>query len=212
MIWESIESSKLLLPPINIGSVRRCRVTVKAKKLGYKIYIILGNTKEYHALVGIVCEKGNLIYEGEEICFAETTIFSPIGNQIEIDIDKFVLISEGSLIYKGKNYGPELVSYINQTYLKIDLKETEISSFSDNLSEVQNKMCKTDCVICETGSVNFQKSNQLIKFCYDAKEYNSLVKEYNDLIEEYNQKIKDWYLFYYEIEKKMFGNVKIVER
>jgi hypothetical protein len=84
------------------------------KELGYETYIIFGDVEyEYHALVGVVCEDGNLNYQGKEICFIEATVPYPIGYEVEIDNKEYLKVSQGDKIFKGVNYGKQLSNQIN---------------------------------------------------------------------------------------------------
>lgn len=183
------------------------------KELNYTIYFILGKTtREYHALVGIECEKGNIIHQGKEICFIETTIFTPISSDIEITIDSLVLISNGTRIYKDKYYGNNLAELFDTTNKKTNEIKKELKKHEEEFINLQEKMCQTDCAICDNYQVDFSKTNRLIRSCKDAKEFNTLISKYNSLIQEYNNKIKEWYTLYYKLEKSMFENIEIVKR
>ena len=187
------------------------------KNLGYTSYIILGESDyEYHALVGIVCEDGNIKYDGKDICFIETTIYTPISSEVEIDIEDYIKTSEGEKIYQGVNYGEDLINLFEIKSLEVENIESQLDSIESDLIDVEGKMCKTDCVICEEGLfgaefINWDRS-AIISTCWDANRFNSLIKDYNNKIEDYNTLIEDWYKPYYDLEKLMFGNVELIER
>lgn len=171
------------------------------KELGYETYIIFGDVDyEYHAIVGVVCENGNIDYQGKEICFIETTTPYPIGFDEEIDNKEYLKVSEGEKIFKGTNYGKQISDQINSK-----IKESEdILEETDNLYyqliDLEDQMCETDCLSCGGGIV----IDSL--YCDDAYKYNRLVKEYNDIVEEYNPLIEDYYKKFYEIDKFLFDN------
>lgn len=176
------------------------------RNLNYTSYIILGNSEdEYHALVGVVCDKGNIIYEDNEICFIETTIFTPISSEIEINIEKYVRVSNGSIIYSGVNYGGGLIKYFESKTNESKKIESQLDSMELELINIYNEMCETDCTYCDDARIDPQ-------YCDDAYEYNYYVKKYNKIIENYNLLIENWYKIYYELEKSMFDNVELIER
>jgi hypothetical protein len=187
------------------------------RNLGYKTYIILGESDyEYHALVGVVCEDGNINYEGGNICLIETTIYTPISSEVEIEIEDYIKTSEGDKIYRGINYGKDLINLFEIKYLEVENIESQLDLIESNLIEIEGKMCKTDCVICEVGLfgrrfVHWDRSASIFS-CYDANRFNSLLKEYNNKIENYNFLIEDWYKPYYDLEGLMFWNVELIER
>jgi hypothetical protein len=187
------------------------------KNLNYTSYIILGESDyEYHALVGIVCEDGNIEYTGKDICFVETTIYTPISSEIEIDIEDYIQTSEGDKVYRGVNYGKDLINLFDTKYFEVENIESQLDSIESDLIEIEGKMCKTDCVVCEEGLfgvefVNWDKSASIFR-CYDANKFNSLLKGYNSNIDDYNLLVEDWYKSYYDLEKLMFGNVELIER
>ncbi|MFA5856237.1 MAG: hypothetical protein WC867_02695 [Candidatus Pacearchaeota archaeon] len=196
------------------------------KKLGYKSYIILGHVdKQYHALVGIDCKSGNIIENGSNICFIETTVFSPISESSDIDIEKIITVSSGNKIYSDVNYGNALVGKIeNQKNNSLEL-EYELETISSELKElrvemndIDSKICETDCAKCEKG-INQMVIKSYAGICDDADLFNQLAKDYNEKVSnhnikvrEYNQKVEEWYKIYYEIEKSMFGNIIMIER
>ena len=176
------------------------------RNLNYTSYIILGDTEsEYHALVGIGCNKGNVVYDGKEICFIETTIFAPINYEEEIDIEKYVLVSEGGKIYYGKNYGKELADSFEIKYSKIEEIESHLDLLEDELFDLDEKMCATDCSYCDPSLID-------PIYCDDAYEYNAYLREYNEIVGEYNILVEEWYHPYYDLEKLMFENVELLER
>ena len=187
------------------------------RNLGYTSYVILGESDyEYHALVGIVCEDGNTKYEGNDICFIETTIYTPITSEIEIEIEDYIKISDGNLVYRGVNYGNGLINLFETKYLEVENIESQLDSIESNLIEIEGEICKTDCVICGEGIfgkkfVDWDRSASIFS-CYDANRFNSLVKDYNNKIEDYNALIEDWYKPYYDLERLMFWNVELIER
>lgn len=180
------------------------------KKLGYKTYIILGQSTQYHALVGIACTKGNINYNEQEICFAETTIFTPITSKVEIEIERVLPMSEGILVYSGDSYGPEKVQLFLTKKSETKTIETELETFESKAQPVENEMCQTDCVVCNNNQVDF--SDVSIRTCYDAKQFNKLKDQYNALVDRHNGLIEQWYQAYYTLEKSMFGNVDIVKK
>jgi len=187
------------------------------KNLGYTTYIFSGDSdEEEHALVGIECDKGNINYDNLEICFIETTVYTPISSEQEINIEEYVKTSNGTLIYSGVKYGKDLLNYFDEKQKEINLTEEKLSEIENDLIYLEWDMCETDCVICEEGLfgvefVDWERSEN-IKSCYDASRFNRLIKEYNTKIEEYNNLIKEWYVPYYELEKSMFGNLELIER
>jgi len=182
------------------------------KKLDFTTYIILGQSTQYHALVGVVCDKGNIQHENQEICFIETTIFTPISSNVEIEIEKLIKTSSGTNIYFESYYGKNVVNQFTISKQEAKGIENEINEFRPQSEKIQKEMCKTDCVICDGDIVDFEKSGQRIKSCQDANEYNEIVSEYNDIVGTYNDQIQDWYTIYYELEQSMFENVQLVKR
>ncbi len=182
------------------------------KQLNFTTYIILGQSKEYHALVGVVCDKGNVKYENQEICFIETTIFTPISSEVNISIEKFVEVSSGNKIYNEANYGRKLTNKFKTSEQEIKKIEIQLESFNPQSEKLQKEMCKTDCVVCNGELVDFETSSQSITSCYDANEYNKLGREYEDIILTHNNLIREWYNIYYNLEQSMFENIEIVKR
>ncbi|MFA4960572.1 MAG: hypothetical protein WC548_02810 [Candidatus Pacearchaeota archaeon] len=176
------------------------------RNLGYTSYIILGDSDyQYHALVGIVCDDGNIQYEEKDICFIETTIFTPITSDVEIDIEEYVKTSEGSLVYSGASYGKDLINYFESRYNEVLDIESQLDSMELELNDLQNKMCNTDCSYCNPNRID-------PLYCDDAYEYNKYVGDYNEIIEEYNVLVEEWYKPYYDLEKSMFDNVELIAR
>jgi len=176
------------------------------RNLNYTSYIILGDSDyEYHALVGVVCDKGNVVYQGQEICFIETTIFTPISSEEEIDIEDYVPVSNGNLVYSGVNYGKDLINYFESKTEEVEKIESQLDSLESELNELDEKMCATDCSYCDPYRID-------PIYCDDAYEYNRYVKEYNQIIEDYNLLVEDWYKPYYDLEKSMFENVELIEK
>jgi hypothetical protein len=176
------------------------------RNLNYTSYIILGDSDyEYHALVGIICDKGNVVYQGQEICFIETTIFTPISSDGEIDIEDYVFVSNGDLVYSGVNYGRALINYFESKSAEAEEIESELDSMESELTDLRTKMCNTDCEIC--GAISYD-----IMYCDDAYEYNRYVRDYNKIIDDYNLLLEKWYEPYYDLEKSMFDNVELIER
>jgi hypothetical protein len=180
------------------------------EKLGYETYIILGQSTQYHALVGIACTKGNIIYNEQEICFAETTIFTPITSKVEIEIERIVPMSNGSLIYSQDSYGPELVQLFQTKKTETQQIEAELDTFNFQSENIQREMCRTDCTVCTNSLVNFD--DQTITSCYDAEQFNNLRDKYLELIDRHNNLVEQWYQAYYTLEKSMFGNIDIVQK
>lgn len=186
------------------------------RNLGYTSYLILGYSGEdYHALVGLVCDKGNVNYQNQEICFVETTIFAPISLEENITIEKYIKISNGSSVYFGVNYGRNLIDYLDSKGVEIERIESKLDSIDLELIYIEDRMCDTNCVVCLNGFsgmkfVDWEKSES-ISFCGDANEFNALVGEYNDKLEEYNLLINDWYKVYYDLEKSTFWNVELLK-
>jgi len=179
------------------------------RNIGYTSYIISGDSGyQYHALVGIVCNDGNVQYEGNDICFIETTIFTPITSNIDIDIDKYLKTSDDFLIYTGVNYGKNLVNYFEIKTTEAENIESQLDSMESELIILENKMCNTDCKNCGSSDGYYIDPY----YCYDAYEYNRYVREYNNIIEDYNLLIEDWYESYYDLEKSMFNNIQLIER
>ncbi|MBU2104577.1 MAG: hypothetical protein KKF67_02275, partial [Nanoarchaeota archaeon] len=176
------------------------------KNLNYTTYIMSGNSEgEEHALLGIVCDNGNIKYQGKEICFIETTIFTPISSDIKIDIEEYVKVSNGSNVYSGINYGRSLIDYFKLKTNEAENIEPQLDFIELKLSDITKKMCATDCTYCDETKTDPE-------YCDDAYEYNNYVKEYNKIVDDYNLLIKDWYKDYYELEKSMFDNVELLER
>ena len=180
------------------------------KKLGYKTFIILGQSNQYHALVGIACTKGNINHNGQEICFAETTIFTPITSKVEIEIERVVPTSDGILVYSGDSYGANIVQLFRTKKAEAQLIENELNTFDSQYQSVEEKMCQTDCVICNNNKPNF--NDQTITSCYDATKYNNLITQYNSLVKKHNNLVEQWYQIYYTLEKSMFQNIDIVKK
>jgi hypothetical protein len=183
------------------------------KELGYKIYLIVGDTNDYHALVGIVCDNGNIIYNNEEICFIETTRFGPIGEYVNITNIELIEVFDSSKTYVGENYGPSVSEEIVSLKERAEDIEYQINNYLNSLIHLQKGMCETDCIVCvdnKFGSDGGPSSRRNV--CNDASLYNSLVREYNNVVREYNQKIFEWYFSYYEVERLMFDNVEILRR
>jgi hypothetical protein len=176
------------------------------KNLNYTSYIISGDSDyQAHALVGIVCDSGNIQYEGDNICFIETTIFTPIGSESDIGIEGYVKTSEGSKIYFETNYGKDLVNYIESKYTEAEEIEEQLDSLEFELNDLQEKMCNTDCSYCDPNLID-------PKYCDDVNEYNRYVRDYNKMVEDYNVLVKKWYEPYYDLEKSMFNNIELIER
>ena len=176
------------------------------KNLGYRTYIITGKSDyEYHALVGIVCDKGNIKYQGEEICFIETTFFTPISLEVEIEIDNYISTSNGTLSYKGENYGRNLINAFKLKISEIKSIESQLDSMESELEIINSKMCQTDCTYCNDLMID-------PFYCDDAYEYNSYTDDYNKIVDKYNLFIEEWYKPYYDLEKLMFGNVELIKR
>ena len=150
------------------------------EELGYTSYIILGESTEYHALVGIACESGaNMKVEGNNVCFIETTIFTPIGTAVDIEVEQVIPFSVGNNVYRGTSYGPSLVDDIETTKFEITQINQNVDVHIDNLGFIESDMCATDCVICDANGIDFERSNNEITSCNDANTYNNLVTEYN---------------------------------
>lgn len=187
------------------------------KNLGYTPYLILGHFKgDYHALVGVVCKEGNINYNEQEICFIETTIFSPIGLNEDIDIEQYLKISEGSKVYSEVDYGKNLLDYFENKSSNISNIEYQLNLIDSELINLEDEMCKTDCVFCLTGVlgqkfVDWEESKSITS-CWDATDYNALVEEYNENVEDYNLLVQNWYKTYYDLEKSMFWNVEMLKR
>lgn len=190
------------------------------KNLGYSSYIILGDVEEgYHALVGIVCDKGNIQYEGKEICFIETTSYNPVNSNISIKIEKYIQTSNGSLIYEDVSYGRNLIETFiikenEGVNIELQLNSTalKLKSLGMELEEIDKKMCETDCTYCDPDRID-------PIYCDDANKYNSYLKEYNKVLDEYNEIVNDYNNLinksiepYYQLEKLMFGNIELMER
>jgi len=182
------------------------------KELGYEPYLILGLSEEYHALVGIVCEKGNIQYNGKEICFAETTVFTPIGSNVKIEIEQVLKVANGDRVYREDSYGPKLVKLFDVKEKENNLTILKIENYEPESKEIEAEMCRTDCVICDGDSINPEKTKEEIESCWDAEEYNKLVEKYNNLIINHNNFVQEWYDNYYELEKSMFGNIELISR
>lgn len=189
------------------------------EKLGYTTYFILGQAKQYHALVGIECEKPNLHYEGKKLCFAETTVFTPISSNVTIDIEQIVPVSTGDKIYKGVSYGPSLVQKFKEKHQRREQIEAELDEIDKELDRIQVQMCDTDCAYCSGNVVDFERSQaELWNTCDDATEMNELIKEYNDNVKKHSGDgnrsglIQEWYEIYYDLEKSMFNNVRLLRK
>lgn len=185
------------------------------KNLNYTSYIISGYAGEPHSLVGIGCEEGNINYNGTEICFIETTMFSPIGEESNITIEKYVPVSQGDKIYSGENYGHGLAEKIKKKEEEIIKIDSKLDSMKENMSKLDEKMYETDCIsrseeVNEEGEIMVTES--ISTYCNDAYEYNKYVDEYNELSEKHNSLLEDWYKKYYELENMMFNNPEYIER
>jgi len=179
------------------------------KNLNYTSYIILGDSdEEYHSIVGVVCDDGNIVYQGKEICYIETTVYTPISSEVEIDIEEYIKTSEGSKVYKSVNYGNDIFEV---KYLEIENINFQMESLDKNEIKIQYDMCETDCVVCEKGIIDWFESDTIDR-CSDYKTYNRLYEEYINEIEEYNLLLEDWYKIYYDLEKFMFWNIELIER
>ncbi len=176
------------------------------ENLGYSPYIIMGDLgEEYHALVGLICDKGNVIYDGSEICFIETTMFSPVGQASEINSEVYIKISEGDFIYSGKNYGFGLVNFMDSKKSEIKNIESDLESMKLELQFIKEKMCNTDCMVCGNETITKE-------YCYNAIKYNGYLEDYNMGVENYNDLIKGWYESYYDLENLMFNNVEFIQK
>ena len=74
------------------------------KELGYKTYVIYGSLQGvYHTKAGVACNEGNANFNGQEICFIETTSYWPIVTEDEnFVLEEIVPFSENAnLVYQG---------------------------------------------------------------------------------------------------------------
>jgi len=171
------------------------------KELGYETYIIFGDMEyQYHSVVGIVCEDGNINYDGKEICFIETTTPYPIGFDSDIEIDEYLEISQGDKIFRGVNYGKQLSNQINSKVEDAERILLESDEMYYELLDLEEQMCETDCLSCGGDYVIDSI------YCDDAYKYNRIVGDYNRIIEDYNPLIEDYYEVFYEIDKFLFDN------
>ncbi len=176
------------------------------KNLGYEVYVILGDSEEeYHAIVGLACEKGNMVYNSKNICFIETTVFNPIASESDIGVERFVEVSLEGKIYNEVNYGKQLSNMINRKVKEAEKILVEIDDLYYELLEIEEQMCETDCIICEETIID-------IEYCDDAYKYNRLAREYNDLLKDYNPLIDNYYKVYYDLERDLFWNLEFIER
>lgn len=176
------------------------------RNLNYTGYILSGKSEgEGHAILGIVCDQGNIQYQGKEICFIETTIFTPISSEVNIEIEEYIQIANGSNVYSEANYGKRLIEYFELGKNNAEEIESKLDQMDLELEEIHGQMCTTDCTYCDETRTD-------PKYCNDAHEYNHYVGEYNKIVEDYNQLIKNWYFDYYRLEKSMFNNIELVER
>jgi len=174
--------------------------------LGYTSYIILGHfEEESHAIVGIVCDNGNLNYQEKEICFIETTVFSPIGYKEEMNIEEYMQVSNGSLIYSEVRYGFNLSNYLSDLLVEVTSIKGQLDIMESQLADLSYKMCQTDCTFCNPAIPD-------PRFCYDANKYNNYIRQYNKIVENYNSLLEEWYRIYYLLERTMFENVEYLQR
>ena len=177
------------------------------KNLGYEVSIVLGYVEEeYHAIVAVVCEEGNLIYNSKNICFIETTSFHPIGSEMDLDIDRYIKVSEEGKSYDEVNYGKNHAKIMEDKIKEADELLIKIDSKYDDLLEINEKMCNTDCLAC------YGENAISVRWCTDAPKYNKLIEQYNEIITSYNPLIKDYYEKYYYFERLSFDNLRLVER
>ncbi len=147
------------------------------KNLGYEVYAFIGKSGiEYHALLGIVCPKGNTRHNGKEICYIETTNFIPIGSESDIVPDEIIKVSEGEKLYKGVLYGKEASEGYESKIEELDNINLDLDDLDYKLSILELRMCETDCLDCDGDGDD-------IKYCDDASKYNNLVEDYNESVE-----------------------------
>ena len=176
------------------------------KNLGYEVYALLGDSEEeYHAIIGLVCEDGNMVYNGKNICFIETTVFYPIASESDIKVDEFIEVSPEGKIYREVRYGKSLANKVDDKTIEAEEIILEMDTLDVKLLEIEEEMCETDCLDCESEVDD-------IKYCDDAYEYNRLGRRYNNIIEDYNVLIEDYYKIYYDLEKDLFWNLELMER
>lgn len=201
-----------------------------AKNLGYETYIILGESEnEFHAIVGVACDKGNIKHGNSEICFIETTNFFPIAYDSDIDIEIWIEVSLEGTSYSGVNYGNNLVDFIDmssENYQRIDnllaVKDSELNNIEKKMNDLQEIMCYTDCITCRIVIIEGTKTIEVISElprCEGANTYNTQVRQYNEFvdlhnlgIDDYNKLVNEWYMVFYEMEIRMFENVEYLER
>ena len=95
-----------------------------------------------HAIAGIVCDGGNVVYNGEEICFIESTKISPIGDDNDIKIEGYVKISDGNNIYREKNYGKKSAAKVNKNYELIKRLYSQLQTIKERLLLLEKRCAK----------------------------------------------------------------------
>lgn len=170
-------------------------------ELNYTVYIIFGVSGETrHAIVGVVCDDGNIKYEGQEICFIETTAFSPIGDENDIKIEGYVQISEGNNIYHEKSYGKRLAKNLQKNYELMRELDSQLQEIKEKLLLLEKKMCETDCGNCDSSKPD-------IYYCDDAEIYNSYILDYNRDVKKFNSLYEQLMEIYYNTNKLLFDNL-----
>ncbi|HII16141.1 MAG TPA: CAP domain-containing protein [Nanoarchaeota archaeon] len=176
------------------------------KKLNYTSYIIFGMSDETrHAITGIACNDGNIVYNGEEICFIESTAISPIGDDNDIKIEGYVKISEGNNIYRENNYGKKLAAKVRKNRKLIDKLDSQLQMIKERRVVLEKKMCETDCIDCDS-----EKPESY--YCDDADVYNSYVLDYNRNVKKFSSVIEQIMEVYYNTNVILFGNLEDINQ
>jgi len=194
------------------------------KYMDYTPYII---TTEEHAIVGIVCQDGNIEYNGQQICFIETTSMMAIASELDLsEIEDYIKVADGNLVYSEGHYGSKLAIDIEAQTLDVEIVENQIETINKKvntkLSEfytIQDQMCTTNCVVCTSLSEGGYNMKDVLN-CSDAVLYNQYISNYNEKSDEINSYYNDlenlldetYYPLIYSMEKKYFNNIDIIEK
>lgn len=181
--------------------------------MGYTPYIISVKEEIPHALVGIVCDDGNMTYENKNICFVETTMHVPIGfDGTATNFEKYLKVADGHLIYSEANYGKGLAEYIKNQELEIENIVSQIDFINLELTELRRKMCGTDCESCRLGADKEYVTLSYEDPCYDAYQYNQYATNYNLKIEKLDSLYEKIYKIYYNLDEVVFWNNFDIDR
>ncbi|MFH1376252.1 MAG: hypothetical protein ABIH25_01320 [Candidatus Woesearchaeota archaeon] len=170
-----------------------------AKNLGFETYLIFGDSENLpHALMGIACEEGNFEYNSKQICFVETTQFTPIGSEGELTNQEYHKFSDGKTYYENK-YGVDLANNLENKYLEIDEIGLELDRIYEKLGEIDEDLAKI------TRIFDWQYSQ------FYVNQYNDLIYEYNSWVNDYSILLEQYYFKIYESQLLMFNNFEMIE-